>query len=93
MVTDQNPWLQVDLGEQMEVTAVATQGRHDSWDWVSSYLLLLSDTGRIWKQYRQEDGVEVSRALTVRCCPIQPDGFWFCLGLHGNTLKRLLSVV
>uniref|UniRef100_A0A3P9M4Q9 Contactin associated protein-like 5a n=1 Tax=Oryzias latipes TaxID=8090 RepID=A0A3P9M4Q9_ORYLA len=58
MVTDQNPWLQVDLGEQMEVTAVATQGRHDSWDWVSSYLLLLSDTGRIWKQYRQEDGVE-----------------------------------
>uniref|UniRef100_A0A3B5ARQ0 Contactin-associated protein-like 5 n=1 Tax=Stegastes partitus TaxID=144197 RepID=A0A3B5ARQ0_9TELE len=40
----------------MEVTAVATQGRHDSWDWVSSYLLLYSDTGRAWKQYRQEDG-------------------------------------
>ncbi|KAM4558205.1 contactin-associated protein-like 5 isoform 4-T7 [Odontesthes bonariensis] len=58
LVTDQDPWLQVDLREQMEVTAVATQGRHDSWDWVSSYLLLHSDTGRIWKQYRQEDGVE-----------------------------------
>ncbi|XP_008288773.1 contactin-associated protein-like 5 [Stegastes partitus] len=57
MVTDQEPWLQVDLREQMEVTAVATQGRHDSWDWVSSYLLLYSDTGRAWKQYRQEDGV------------------------------------
>uniref|UniRef100_A0A3B5AT90 Contactin-associated protein-like 5 n=1 Tax=Stegastes partitus TaxID=144197 RepID=A0A3B5AT90_9TELE len=56
MVTDQEPWLQVDLREQMEVTAVATQGRHDSWDWVSSYLLLYSDTGRAWKQYRQEDG-------------------------------------
>uniref|UniRef100_A0A673BGB2 Contactin associated protein-like 5a n=1 Tax=Sphaeramia orbicularis TaxID=375764 RepID=A0A673BGB2_9TELE len=40
----------------MEVTAVATQGRYDSWDWVSSYLLLYSDTGRGWKQYRQEDG-------------------------------------
>ncbi|KAM3608349.1 uncharacterized protein V6R79_023575 [Siganus canaliculatus] len=57
MVTDQEPWLQVDLREQMEVTAVATQGRHDSWDWVSSYVLLYSDTGRAWKQYRHEDGV------------------------------------
>lgn len=60
MVTDQEPWLQVDLREQMEVTAVATQGRYDSWDWVSSYLLLYGDTGRAWKQYRHEDGVGVS---------------------------------
>lgn len=60
MVTDQEPWLQVDLREQMEVTAVATQGRYDSSDWVSSYLLLYSDTGRAWKQYRHEDGVGVS---------------------------------
>lgn len=59
MVTDQDPWLQLDLREQMEVTAVATQGRYDSWDWVSSYLLLYSDTGRVWKQYRHEDGVGV----------------------------------
>ncbi|XP_070694529.1 contactin-associated protein-like 5 [Pempheris klunzingeri] len=57
MVTDQEPWLQVDLREQMEVTAVATQGRYDSLDWVSNYLLLYSDTGRTWKQYRHEDGV------------------------------------
>uniref|UniRef100_A0A8C6TKJ9 Contactin associated protein-like 5a n=1 Tax=Neogobius melanostomus TaxID=47308 RepID=A0A8C6TKJ9_9GOBI len=57
LVTDQEPWLQVDLREQMEVTAVATQGRYDSWDWVRSYVLLYSDTGRGWKQYRQEDGV------------------------------------
>lgn len=60
MVTDQDTWLQVDLKEQMEVTAVATQGRYDSWDWVTSYQLLYSDTGRVWKQYRQEDGVGVS---------------------------------
>ncbi|XP_077946747.1 contactin-associated protein-like 5 [Gasterosteus aculeatus] len=57
VVTEQEPWLQVDLRERMEVTAVATQGRFDSWDWVSSYLLLYSDTGRAWKQYRHEDGV------------------------------------
>jgi len=60
VVTEQEPWLQVDLKEQMEVTAVATQGRFDSWDWVGGFLLLYSDTGRAWKQYRQEDGVGVS---------------------------------
>uniref|UniRef100_A0A8C6TNN0 Contactin associated protein-like 5a n=1 Tax=Neogobius melanostomus TaxID=47308 RepID=A0A8C6TNN0_9GOBI len=63
LVTDQEPWLQVDLREQMEVTAVATQGRYDSWDWVRSYVLLYSDTGRGWKQYRQEDGVGVTDPL------------------------------
>ncbi|CAK6981274.1 contactin-associated protein-like 5 [Scomber scombrus] len=56
-VTDREPWLQVDLRDRMEVTAVATQGRYDSSDWVSSYLLLYSDTGQAWKQFRQEDGV------------------------------------
>lgn len=60
MVTDREPWLQVDLRDRMEVTAVATQGRYDSSDWVSRYLLLYSDTGQAWKQYRQEDGVSVS---------------------------------
>ncbi|XP_029936327.1 contactin-associated protein-like 5 isoform X2 [Myripristis murdjan] len=57
LVTDREPWLQLDLRDRMEVTAVATQGRYDSSDWVSSYLLLYSDTGRAWKQYRHEDGV------------------------------------
>uniref|UniRef100_A0A8K9XCK6 Contactin associated protein-like 5a n=1 Tax=Oncorhynchus mykiss TaxID=8022 RepID=A0A8K9XCK6_ONCMY len=56
-VTDRHPWLQLDLRDRIEVTAVATQGRYGSSDWVSGYLLLFSDTGRAWKQYRQEDGV------------------------------------
>uniref|UniRef100_A0AAY4AYS3 Contactin-associated protein-like 5 n=1 Tax=Denticeps clupeoides TaxID=299321 RepID=A0AAY4AYS3_9TELE len=56
-LTDRNPWLQVDLQGRMEVTAVATQGRYGTLDWVSSYMLLHSDSGRVWKQYRQEDGV------------------------------------
>uniref|UniRef100_A0A668ABQ1 Contactin associated protein-like 5a n=1 Tax=Myripristis murdjan TaxID=586833 RepID=A0A668ABQ1_9TELE len=56
LLTDREPWFQLDLRDRMEVTAVATQGRYDSSDWVSSYLLLYSDTGRAWKQYRHEDG-------------------------------------
>uniref|UniRef100_A0A8C1JI47 Contactin associated protein-like 5b n=1 Tax=Cyprinus carpio TaxID=7962 RepID=A0A8C1JI47_CYPCA len=50
-------WLQVDLRERVEVTAVATQGRFGSPDWVTSYMLLYSDTGRAWKQFRQEDNI------------------------------------
>ncbi|XP_036396204.1 contactin-associated protein-like 5 [Megalops cyprinoides] len=53
---DRHPWLQVDLRDRMEVTAIATQGRRDSSDWATAYLLLFSDTGRSWKQYRPEEG-------------------------------------
>ena len=60
LVLDRQPWLQVDLRDRMEVTAVATQGRYGSSDWLSSFLLLYSDTGRAWQQYRQDHGVGVS---------------------------------
>uniref|UniRef100_A0AAY4DU31 Contactin-associated protein-like 5 n=1 Tax=Denticeps clupeoides TaxID=299321 RepID=A0AAY4DU31_9TELE len=55
--TDTQHWLQVDLRERVEVTSVATQGRYSSSDWVTSYMLLFSDAGRTWKQYRQEDNI------------------------------------
>uniref|UniRef100_A0A8C0W6M4 Contactin-associated protein-like 3 n=1 Tax=Castor canadensis TaxID=51338 RepID=A0A8C0W6M4_CASCN len=41
----------------MEVTSVATQGGYGSSNWVTSYLLMFSDSGRNWKQYRQEDSI------------------------------------
>ncbi|XP_020818787.1 contactin-associated protein-like 5 isoform X1 [Phascolarctos cinereus] len=50
-------WLQIDLGNRVEITAVATQGRYGSSDWVTSYILMFSDTGRNWKQYKQEDNI------------------------------------
>ncbi|XP_072115590.1 contactin-associated protein-like 5 [Mobula birostris] len=50
-------WLQMDLSERTEITAVATQGRYGSSDWVTRYLLMFSDMGRNWKQYRQEDSI------------------------------------
>ncbi|XP_069481771.1 contactin-associated protein-like 4 [Ambystoma mexicanum] len=50
-------WLQIDLRERTEITAIATQGRYGSSDWVTSYLLMFSDTGRNWKQYRQEENI------------------------------------
>ncbi|KAI4544285.1 hypothetical protein MG293_004551 [Ovis ammon polii] len=56
-------WLQMDLGNRVEITAVATQGRYGSSDWVTSYSLMFSDTGRNWKQYKQEDSIWVRKLL------------------------------
>uniref|UniRef100_A0A8D1E3Z0 F5/8 type C domain-containing protein n=1 Tax=Sus scrofa TaxID=9823 RepID=A0A8D1E3Z0_PIG len=57
-------WLQMDLGNRVEITAVATQGRHGSSDWVTSYSLMFSDTGRNWKQYKQEDSIWVGHLFS-----------------------------
>uniref|UniRef100_A0A2K5IAF7 Contactin associated protein like 3 n=1 Tax=Colobus angolensis palliatus TaxID=336983 RepID=A0A2K5IAF7_COLAP len=57
LVSNKYQWLQIDLGERMEVSAVATQGGYGSSDWVTSYLLMFSDGGRNWKQYRREESI------------------------------------
>ncbi|XP_005318501.2 contactin-associated protein-like 4 isoform X1 [Ictidomys tridecemlineatus] len=57
LVSNKYQWLQIDLGERMEITSVATQGGYGSSNWVTSYLLMFSDSGRNWKQYRQEDSM------------------------------------
>ena len=48
---DANQWLQIDLGTPTTVTKVATQGRQDSSEWVTSYSLSYSLTGSYWVQY------------------------------------------
>uniref|UniRef100_A0A3B4WXB7 Contactin-associated protein-like 4 n=1 Tax=Seriola lalandi dorsalis TaxID=1841481 RepID=A0A3B4WXB7_SERLL len=55
--SDRYQWLEVDLGGRTQITAVATQGRYGSSDWLTAYLLMFSDTGHNWKQYRQEDNI------------------------------------
>ncbi|XP_039198204.1 contactin-associated protein-like 4 [Crotalus tigris] len=57
LVSNKYQWLQIDLGERTEITAVATQGGYGSSNWVTSYLLMFSDSGRNWKQYRQEESI------------------------------------
>lgn len=62
-------WLQIDLGDRVEITGIATQGRYGSSDWTTSYSLMFSDTGRNWKQYRQEDVIWVSLNLLDKVSP------------------------
>ncbi|XP_034003247.1 contactin-associated protein-like 4 [Trematomus bernacchii] len=57
LVSDRYQWLEVDLGKRTRITAVATQGRYGSSDWLTSYLLMFSDTGHNWRQHRQEDSL------------------------------------
>ncbi|XP_063068838.1 contactin-associated protein-like 5 [Engraulis encrasicolus] len=52
-------WLEINLWERTEITAIATQGRYGSSDWVTGYQLMFSDTGHNWRQYRQEDSIGV----------------------------------
>ncbi|NWX92213.1 CNTP4 protein, partial [Nothoprocta ornata] len=66
LVSNKYQWLQIDLGERTEITAVATQGGYGSSDWVTSYLLMFSDSGRNWKQYRQEESIWVYSVVSYK---------------------------
>uniref|UniRef100_A0A3Q0RVA2 Contactin associated protein like 3 n=1 Tax=Amphilophus citrinellus TaxID=61819 RepID=A0A3Q0RVA2_AMPCI len=57
LVSDRYQWLEVDLGRRTQITAVATQGRYGSSDWLTAYVLMFSDTGHNWRQHRQEDSL------------------------------------
>lgn len=59
MDSNKEQWLQVDLGDRVEITGIATQGRYGSSDWTTSYILMFSDTGRNWKEYKEDDMIWV----------------------------------
>ena len=53
---DGNQWLQISFGRETTVTKVATQGRYDADQWVTSYSLSHSVDGVHWAWYRLSDG-------------------------------------
>ena len=53
---DGNQWLQISFGRQTTATKVATQGRYDADQWVTSYSLSYSVDGAHWAWYRLSDG-------------------------------------
>ncbi|KAM9323097.1 contactin-associated protein-like 4 [Pholidichthys leucotaenia] len=86
LISDRYQWLEVDLGERTKITAVATQGRYGSSDWLTSYLLMFSDMGHNWKQYRQEDSTGSFTANTNADSVIQ-------YKLQQSTIARFLRLI
>jgi len=60
-----NQWLQIDLGTPTTVTKVATQGRHDASQWITSYSLSHSLAGSFWVQYTVRGKKKVVIVLTT----------------------------
>lgn len=53
-------WLQIDFGELVLVTKVATQGRQDANQWVTKYTLSYSVDGIHWAKYKENSVTWVS---------------------------------
>lgn len=88
--SDHYQWLQVDFGNRKQISAVATQGRYSSSDWVTQYRMLYSDTGRNWKPYHQDGNIWVSNCYEVGVCAHNGVDYQWFFGIL--QLVRLLSV-
>ena len=64
-----NPWLQIDLGNNYFICAIATQGFAGVNEWTTKYKLKLSSDHKVWEYYK-EGGTEKAscRDLQKSCC-------------------------
>ncbi|KAK3738383.1 hypothetical protein QZH41_017222 [Actinostola sp. cb2023] len=53
--SDSNPYLQIDLGSDHVVCAVATQGNNAVDQWVTSYRISTSSDGMLWTTYTENN--------------------------------------
>lgn len=92
LVSNKYQWLQIDLGERMEVTAVATQGR--IWElrleWPAT-----SDVQwwRNWKQYRREESIWVCASIEKQSVRVwtMPGATFCCPSIRSTTETGLLN--
>ena len=59
-VRNKNQWIQIDFGRDEVVTAIATQGRADANQWVTSYYVSYSFDGKVFVSYKTKGGVKAS---------------------------------
>ena len=59
-VRNKNQWIQVDLGRDEVVTAIATQGRANLNQWVTSYYVSYSLDGKVFVSYKTKGVVKAS---------------------------------
>ena len=54
-IKNKHQWLQVDVGRLTNITQIATQGRADKDEWVTSYTLSFSRDGLNFTEYENEN--------------------------------------
>ena len=60
-------WLQVNFGSWTKVSAVATQGRQDSNQWVKTYSVSFSYDGVFYETVNDEHGSKKVKILLILC--------------------------
>ena len=55
-VADYSQYIEIDLGDPMNVTAIATQGRKDSQEFVTAYTISFGQDGTLFSQVKDFDG-------------------------------------
>lgn len=64
-------WLQVDFERKTTLTGIATQGRYEAAQWVTSYIVKYGDDGQRFRDYRQYGRTRVSGTtnplITSKC--------------------------
>lgn len=57
---DAHQYIQADLGDLIQVVSIATQGRQDQAEWVTSYNISYSQDGKVWYAYDAYTGHSVT---------------------------------
>lgn len=60
-----NQWLQVDLGEEEEILAVAVQGRYNYPQWVTKYNILISSDSESWTLLENIQGANDQNSIST----------------------------
>lgn len=85
-----NQWLQVELDRPAKVTGVATQGRHDGHQWVTSYIVSYSLDGKSFKAYLEFGRTKVGNYFYVKVLSrLFSKSIW---GIKWNTLRQLNTI-
>jgi len=68
---DRRQWLQIDFGALAKVYRIASQGRQNSAQWVTSYSLSYSKNGYKFVTYKERGRTKVSSELVKMMFPIR----------------------
>ena len=92
---DRAQWLRVDFGGLTRVTRIATQGRQNSDQWVTSYYMSYSRKGRRYTPYREKRRTKVcsrGRQTSVSVNPIR-SSVPIIRSLSGRDTLRLIRPI